>query len=239
MLRRTALPFIGYTYRAVPLLMEAAVKYPHKFAAVAVVGHSYDYIIGTNTPENEAKERSLMSERHQGQIYLPFMPDRMTKVINFRDHQTPTYLDITRWVPGGDVFDVKHGSGILPGVPASFQPSFGAYGSLYNSFMGWDPYRGQEIPGMGAGGWNAVAGNLRREFLPNNPIVPGSYSFNKLAEALSGKYPDLDLTDIGFPLNGKSYRESELKDKLPVWQALASVFGIKLIPANMLSLIHI
>ena len=53
-----------------------------------------------------------------------FMNPRMVKVPNFRDNQTPTYLDITRWIPGGDVFDVKHGSGVLPGIPAPFQPSF-------------------------------------------------------------------------------------------------------------------
>lgn len=233
LLRRTALPFIGYTYRAVPLLMEAAIKYPHKFAAIAIIGSAYDHVIGTTTPENEAKERALMPERYQGEIYLPFMPDRMTKVPNFRDHQTPTYLDITRWVPGGDVFDVKHGSGILPGIPASFQPSFGAYGSLYNSFMGWDPYLGQEVPGMGAGGWSSVVGNITKEFLPNNPLVYGSYSFNKVFEALSGKYENTDLTDIGFPLNGKSYQDSPVRDRIPVMQAIASVFGIKLIPANM------
>lgn len=233
-LRRTALPFLAYTYRVIPLIAEAAVKYPHKMAVIAGLGYAADYAVGLATPENEAKERKLMPERHQGKLYgAPFMNPRMVKVPNFRDNQTPTYLDITRWIPGGDVFDVKHGSGILPGIPAPFQPSFGAYGSIINSYQGYDPYRGQPIPGMGAGGWSAFVGNLYREFAPNNPIVPGSYSYNKLFEALSGANPDVDLTDIGFPLNGKTYRETALRDRLPVMQAVAAVFGIKLIPANM------
>ena len=86
---------------------------------------------------------------------------------------------------------------------------------------------------MGAGGWSAFVGNLYREFAPNNPLVPGSYSYNKIFEALSGANPDTDLTDIGFPLNGKTYRETPLRDRIPVMQAVASVFGIKLVPADM------
>ena len=58
-------------------------------------------------------------------------------------------------------------------------------------------------------------------------------NFNKVFEALSGKYENTDLTDIGFPLNGKSYQDSPVRDRIPVMQAIASVFGIKLIPANM------
>jgi len=234
LLRRTALPFLAYTYRVIPLIAEAGVKYPHKMAIIAGLGYGLDYAVGLQTPENEKKERALLPERQQGTIYgVPFMNDRMIKVPNLRDNQTPTYIDITRWIPGGDVFDVRHGSGVLPGIPAVFQPSFGAYGSLVNSIQGYDPFRGQPVPGMGAGGWTAFVGNLYKEFAPNNPLVPGSYSFNKIAESLSGNNPDLDLTDIGFPLNGKTYRESPLRDKLPVWQAVAATFGIKLIPANM------
>ena len=39
-LKRTALPFVSYTYRVMPLLAEAAIKRPHKYAKWAAYGYA-------------------------------------------------------------------------------------------------------------------------------------------------------------------------------------------------------
>ena len=40
------------------------------------------------------------------------------------------YLDVSRWIPAGDVLQVKEQGFRIPGVPAPFQPSGGAIGGV-------------------------------------------------------------------------------------------------------------
>tara|TARA_R110002020_G_scaffold85873_1_gene211522 strand:+ start:1685 stop:5851 length:4167 start_codon:yes stop_codon:yes gene_type:complete len=215
--RASALPFVAYTYRVVPLLAESALTNPAKYVKWAALGTALG-IIGHTFGKGDTKmERNYMSTRDQEKVYgMPFLPYRMIKV-PITIGGNPTYIDITRWTPGGDIFQVADGRGSWPGIPEPLQPSFGGLGAIISSMMGYDPFTGQTFPGLGAPGWfdfNTKLSNLAYEFIPNVAIIPGTYANAKVVKAFQGN-------------------ETAYTDNLTVVQALLDTFGVKLKPANL------
>lgn len=216
LMRNTATPFIAYTYGVVPRLAEAATTKPWKFAKWAAIGYGLNTVGEKYGGGDTKQERALMSERQKGNVFgVPFMPPQMMK-LPLNVNGTPQYLDVTRWVPGGDVMDVQEGQ-FIPGAPAPLQPSFGAAGSIAQAGFGIDAFKRKQLDGLGLG--NAedakVKGKfLAQQFLPNFPGVPGAYSTTKIADAVHGK-------------------PGPLGDNLPPWQATLQTLGIKLTPADL------
>ncbi len=227
-MRATATPFIAYTYRAVPLLAEAAAMRPWKFAKWAAIGWAMNEVGERKGGGDTAKERELMSGHQKGNIFgLPMFPPQQIKLptqllspevrqrIGVGD--TAQYLDVTRYVPGGDVFDMSGENQFIPGAPAPLQPSFGAAGSIAQAGFGIDAFRGKRLPGLGASKADdaRIKGSfLAEQFLPNNPLVPGSFAQDKIVRSVYGK-----PTPAG--------------DQLPLWQALAQTLGVKIRPADL------
>lgn len=215
-MRNTTHPFLAYTYRVVPLLAESAIKHPLKFAKWAAVGYALNHIGEKYGGGDTEKERRLMTEKEQGRIFgIGALPPQMVKM-PFQVGGTPQYLDVTRWVPGGDVFEnQKHG--FLPNAPAPLQPSFGAAGSIYKAGAGYDDFTGKKLPGLGVSAFEdaKIKGEyLVKQFVPNFPGVPGAYSTQKIMDAVRGK-------------------PNQVSDVLPVWQATIQSLGIKLKPADV------
>lgn len=219
-LRHTATPFIAYTYRAVPLITEAAVLRPWKFAKWAAAGWALNELGAAYGGGDEAAERKLLADRDQGNIFgMPFFPPRMIKM-PFQIDGKSQYLDVTRWIPGGDVL-VSEENQFIPGAPSPLQPSFGPVGSIMKAGLGYDDWRGKKLPGLGlsnARDWRIKGEYLLKDFTPNFPGVPGAYSTEKIAGAWRGK-----STPAG--------------DVLPWWQATMQSFGIKLKPADLEKLV--
>jgi hypothetical protein len=227
-LRHTATPFIAYTYRAVPLLTEAATLRPWKFAKWAAIGWALNELGERKGGGDTAKERALMPANQKGNVFgLPMFPPQQMKLptrllppevrarIGIDD--TPQYLDVTRWIPGGDVFDTSGENQFIPGAPAPLQPSFGAAGSIAQAGFGVDAFRGKRLPGLGASKADDArikVAYLAEQFLPNNPLVPGSYAQDKVIRSMYGK-----PTPMG--------------DQLPLWQAIAQTLGVKIRPADL------
>jgi hypothetical protein len=216
-LRGTALPFLAYTYRVVPLLAEAAVTQPAKYAKWAALGFGLN-MIGSNLGEgDEEAERKFMSERDQQKVFgMPFLPNRMVKV-PVTIGGNPTYIDITRWTPGGDIFEMNQGAGQWPGLPQPLQPSFGGAGAVITTMVGYEPFTGQPIAGLGAPGWfdfNTKFTNLAYEFIPNIALIPGTYANQKVVRAFQGA-------------------ETAYTDDLTRVQAVLDTLGVKLKPANL------
>ena len=216
-LRGTALPFLAYTYRVVPLLAEAAVTQPAKYAKWAALGFGLN-MIGSNLGEgDEEAERRFMSERDQQKVFgMPFLPNRMVKV-PVTIGGNPTYIDITRWTPGGDIFEMNQGSGQWPGLPQPLQPSFGGAGAVITTMVGYEPFTGQPIAGLGAPGWfdfNTKFTNLAYEFIPNIALIPGTYANQKVVRAFKEG-------------------ETAYTDNLTPIQAILDTLGVKLKPANL------
>ena len=233
-MRQTATPFLAYTYRIVPLLAETAVVRPWKYLKYAALGYglnSMGEIVGGG---DEKAERALMQEKQKGKFIFDFMPYREIKmpIPKFGDQpfEGPKYMNFTRFVPGGDIFDV--GGNLFPYLPAPIQPNFGLMGEVLSSMLGFDLYGQRKLRGLGINDWEdaKVKGkDLFQDLTPNIPFLPGSYSTQRIDSARKGKESPYRAKEtelealfrsIGFKLETKSIgklktlKASELNRKI-------------------------
>ena len=226
-LRRTVTPFLSYTYRVVPLLAEAAILRPHKFAKWAAIGYGLNEIGKQLGGGNEELERVTMRDELSKRVWgVPFMPPRMIKLPFKSNDGDAQYLDVSRLLPGGDIFEQREGEGFkLPLLPSPAQPG----GLLVDIplIMGTkkNPFTGQDIEGLGRRGMfgdslpiiKAIAQNLT----PNVAILPGSYAWKKMETAMATGEPF-------YSTPGSKYAA-----KYSPIEALAFTLGIKLRPQNI------
>lgn len=221
-MRRYTHPFLAFTYRATPLVAEAATKRPWKIAKWMAVGYGLNALGEKIAGGDTEKERARFAERERGRWWgMPFGPPQMVKM-PFRVDDTSQYLDVTRWIPGGDVFDTSTYGSFVEGVPQPLQPG-GPIVSGVRMAGGIDPFTGERMKGLGKGKTPTartindilvISKRLAEEFIPNAPGVPGAYSTKKIMRAARGEKP--------------VYGEN-----VPTWQAIAQSFGFKLKPADL------
>jgi hypothetical protein len=154
---------------------------------------------------------------------VPYMPPTVLRVPWNSNDGDSQYLDVSRWIPGGDIFEERETG--VPGVPAPLQPSFGLYGDIYNVAVArTDPFTGQEIEGLGLDeDGKAIAKALFKRLTPNLPIIPGSYSYEKIARSLR--------TDKGVE-KGELVPGSEYAVPYSFGESIAYSLGIKLRPQD-------
>ena len=237
-LRDFYIPFITYTYKAAPAMMRAVAKHPDRVAAMmgmltALNTIAYRKLYGSEAASQESLERANLADYYKGHtafgpqlVRLPWQTERGEAV----------FLDTARTFVGGDVFGVKRGIG--HGVP--YLDALG--GSLLGSnpivlmaaglTYGKDPFTGRDITPRT---WEASAsleakvqfardyvGFLANEIVPNSPFIPGTYSFDKIGNALvaAGAIPK----DVGQELGWTGLD----KDGQPVstWKSISNVLGI-------------
>jgi len=223
-LRRTATPFLSYTYRIVPLLAETATLRPHKFAKWAGIGYGLNEIGKQVAGGDPELERVTMRDEYSKTLWgVPYMPPTVLRVPWNSNDGDSQYLDVSRWIPGGDIFEERETG--VPGVPAPLQPSFGLYGDIYNVAVArTDPFTGQEIEGLGLDeDGKAIAKALFKRLTPNLPIIPGSYSYEKIARSLR--------TDKGVE-KGELVPGSEYAVPYSFGESIAYSLGIKLRPQD-------
>lgn len=68
-LRQTATPFLSYTYRVIPLLAEAAILRPHKFAKWAALGYGLNEVGKQLGGGNEELERVTMRDELSKRLF--------------------------------------------------------------------------------------------------------------------------------------------------------------------------
>ena len=187
-LRNLPTPFLAYTYRVIPILAETAVVRPWKFAKYAVIGYMLNNLGALLGEGDEEAERAAATENRQGRIFgLPILPHRNIKLPT---QDKSRYIDITRYVPGGDVLDL--GRGTIPGLPAPLQPSFGLAGDVLFPLIGYDIFKGDKLRGQGVSMFDdmLIRGKaVVEKNIPNFPFVPGAYSTRKIEEARVGDSP--------------------------------------------------
>ena len=227
-LRRTATPFLSYTYRVIPLLAEAAILRPHKFVKWAAVGYGLNEIGKELGGGNEELERVTMRNELSKKLYnIPFMPSRMIKLGWKSEAGDAQYLDVSRFVPGGDIFEQREGEGFqFPIIPAPFQPG----GLLVDIplLVGTkkNPFTGQPVEGLGLGEDNkAIFKAVLQNLTPNVAGLAGSYATNKINQARN-----IEEGEPFYNVPGSEYAA-----KYSPLEALAYSFGIKLRPQNILA----
>ena len=187
-MRNNVTPFLAYTYRIVPLLGETAVLRPWKYAKYMGLGYGLNAGGSYFAGGDEEAERALFSEGIEGNIFgLPGFPSKNIRMPINIDGKS-AYLDITRFVPGGDVLDIGTYSYLekIPGVPAPLQPSFGFFGDTLPALFGYDLFSGRKMKGLGdtlTDEFKIRGKQIIQNLTPNFPFFPGSYTSKAIERA--------------------------------------------------------
>jgi hypothetical protein len=133
-LRKTALPFIAFSYRAIPKLYDTAKNKPWKLMSLFIAMQALNMLGYSGSGGDEDKERKLLAKEKRGNIwgYGPVGVPKMIRMPWNDDHGSPVFLDIRRSIPVGDVADIEQSHGALPmpqwasigGIPALFAEFF-------------------------------------------------------------------------------------------------------------------
>jgi hypothetical protein len=185
--RRSILPFISYTYRAVPAITDAIMRRPWKLAKYVMVAEVANAMAYAVSGGDEEYERGSLRKEVKGDISFGLFPGgvpRMIRLPSNDQYGRPEFLDIRRWIPAGDVFDM-HNSSPLP-IPTWMHFAgplmIGAELALNRS-----SFTGQDIvdPLADDGGTKFLKylSFTAQAVMPSAPYIPGSWYWNRIAEA--------------------------------------------------------
>lgn len=185
-MRQTAWPFISFSYRAIPMLLETAGKRPHKLLKLMAVAGALNALGVLIAGGGDDEERKLLPEEKAGRIWG--MVPKLIRMPWNDDHGSPVYLDVRRFIPVGDVLDVGAGQSAIPMVPA-LQPGgpliiFGEVVFNKSAFTGKPITLETDTGGEQAG---KVVDHLWKAFAPNILGLPGTYATTGVMESLEGK----------------------------------------------------
>lgn len=218
-MRSTAWPFVSFTYRAVPMMLEIAGKKPHKLMKLMMIAGGLN-VLGSMLAggDDDDEERKMLPEEKAGKIWG--MVPKLVRMPWNDQHGHPVYLDIRRFIPVGDVFDVGQGHSavpILPGLQPGGPMALAAEVVVNRSMFTGKPITlDTDTPAQQA---VKVGDYLYKAFAPNILGLPGTYATTAVGDAAQGK------TDA-------------FGRQQSVAQAVASSFGVKLgsYPADVLKL---
>lgn len=186
--RRSVLPFISYTYRAVPVVARSVMLRPWKlakYATIAYAANALAYMVLGDEGDEDEERRSLRTEE-QGSTWLG--APRMMRLPWNDDYGNPVFLDVRRWVPAGDIFDMNQGQSAIP-VPAPLQ--FGGPLMLAGEFiLNRQAFTGQEITNDLTDDWWDKSAKVTdwawKSWMPSAPWIPGSWYWERIGNAMSG-----------------------------------------------------
>ena len=218
LMRETAMPFISYTYRAAPIIAETVVKRPWKIAKWGLILNAANDLAADD--EEYRTERKRYDELNMGFDVLA-MPGANT-LIKLPNEK---YLDVSRWVPAGDVLNTETQGFGVPGLPAPLQPSGGALGGIAKAVTGFDTFTKQMEPGVGSGSFRDDLGNLTsgrlgilaKEFLP---FYHQGFSVYNAYQANGQRHPTKNDKTLNESLLGavgikvQTYDEKKMKSRV-------------------------
>ena len=207
-------PFFSYTYKAVPMLIHTAMTRPDRLVAPIALLAGANWLGYLISGGDEDKERKGLPDYMQGRSGLGTQ-----KAIRmpFNVEGKPAFMDVTRRVPLGDLFDIQNQTNGLP-IPAPFMPSHPLL--TMSAAIAWnvDTFSGKDLVKKSDTAWEAAqtrAGYVYKQLTPNAPFVPGSYNFNKLMDSAAYTFD----TELG-PYTGRT----KAGDPVPLSTTLPDVF---------------
>ena len=210
--RNTVLPFISYSYRAVPVIMNSIAERPWKLAKYFTMAYMINSLAYILWPGDEEEERRSMSSQMQGDTWI-----QMPRAIRLWKNEVgdPVFWDIRRFIPGGDTLDTTQGHSAMP-MLAPLQmggPIMLAAEWALNkqSFTGREITDANDTLSEKAG---KTAMWAYRSWFPSAFWWPGSWYWSKISKAASG----------GRDVLGRDYSVAE---------AMSSSMGIKIAPHNV------
>ncbi|MBU3551393.1 LPD5 domain-containing protein [Polynucleobacter sp. MWH-Berg-3C6] len=187
LLKRTYSPFFAYTYKAIPMVLHTAMTRPDRLLApIALLGGA-NWLAYMVMGGDEEKERKGMPEYMQGRTAIGTQKSiRMP----FDIEGNPAFMDMSRRVPLGDLFDINNQTNGLP-LPAPFMPSHPVLSIMQAVIYNQDTFTGKDLVKKSDTKWEAAQARgayLYRQFAPNAPMILGSYNFNKLMDASANTF---------------------------------------------------
>lgn len=174
-MRRTALPFISFTYRAAPLLVRNMATKPWKFAKYMGLGYGLSILaygmLGGEA--DEEKEQRLLPEEMQGKSILG-APKLIRMPWNDKDGD-PVWLDVRRWLPGADIADLTNEQSAIPLPP--WLSAGGTLSLAIDLFSNTNRFGDEIVASTDSAGQAAekVADHIFKWAAPNLPLPgPGS-----------------------------------------------------------------
>jgi hypothetical protein len=256
LVRDFGIPFFAYTYKAIPALLHTSLVYPWRMAAPAALlwtANAAAYAIATgddgddwyerlrkylNDPahrkraqEQEELERENLPPWMRGRTAM-FMTQKTLRLGSDELTKLPLFIDVSRFIPGGDLFDVSPNAGGVP-FPQPFTPSHPLFTIATGMLANKDLFTGKEL--VDSNDTNMEAATKRADWLwkqVSPAIAAGNAHWergmNALAQASGGEIKWLPdpiaekYTGIG-------------RDGLPVQPHLAAAqtFGIKIRPIDL------
>lgn len=225
-MRRGPFPFIAFTYRVVPLLIDAFTNKPWKMVKYLSMGFALNALaygmLGSGG--DEEKERKLLPDEKSGNTLFVF--PRMLRMPWNDEHGSPVFLDVRRWIPGGDIMDLNGSKAAIPVPP--WMSVGGPIALLVEMISNRSQFTGKDIVGKtdSAGEKTLkIMDHLAKFIMPNLPIPnPLGYAADSIAmdRGLLQTYSWKSIQAAGTGETDAFGRERDLM------QALSSSFGVKL-----------
>lgn len=254
-IRDFGIPFFSYTYKAAPALLHTALTHPVRMAVPAALFWGINaaaYAIATGDDDDswqdtlkryltdpefraKAREKEKLEREHLppwNKGTTSMLTPKMIRLGMDEVTKLPLFIDVSRIIPGGDLFDVSPNAGGLP-IPQPVTPSHPLFTTMVAMLGNKDMFLGKDI--VDANDTRGEAASKRSAWLWKQltpAITAGNYHWergmNALAQANGGEVkwvPDIlggDATGIG-------------KDGNPVQPKLAAMqtFGVKVRPVDL------
>ncbi|MCB1341366.1 MAG: hypothetical protein KDK24_09945 [Pseudooceanicola sp.] len=182
--RRTLLPFLAYSYRAIPKVAQTVAERPWKLAKYFAITQALNMAAYALAPsgDDEEEERGSLFDGEDGDTWL--QTPRLMRM-PYLSNGNPVFLDIRRWVPAGDVFDTQGGD-----IPAWMQiggPLIAGLEMYFNKTL----FTGDEIVNDltdDVGERMAKRADFAwKAWMPSAPWIPNSWYQEKIARAIRGE----------------------------------------------------
>ena len=189
--KATALPFFSYTYKAAPALAHTALVQPWKIIKWAALfgglnAAAFAWLESDDQTEGQAHEREVLDDYMKGRTSLGIQ--KAVRLPVNADGGEALYLDMSRRVPLGDVFDATNQMGGLP-IPQPLTPNNPVLTTLMALVGNVDSFTGRQVVDRGVDtDWEALAKQgkwLVNQMMPNTPLLPGSYSWSKIMNGVA------------------------------------------------------
>jgi len=186
MMRSTALPFVAFTYRAAPMMLEIAAKKPWKLIKLGLLAGAINALGYMLSGGDEDDERKLLPEEKAGRIWG--ITPKLIRMPWNDANGSPVFLDIRRWIPVGDIFDAGQSHAALPILP-SMTPG-GPLALMAELMLNKQGFTGKSITLETDTAYEQAAkltDYLYKAFAPNIAVLPGTYAWTGISNAGSGK----------------------------------------------------
>lgn len=215
LIKRVYSPFFSYTYKALPMVIHTAMTRPDRLLLPIMLLGGANWLAYALMGGDEDEERRGMPDYLQGRTAIG-TPKAVRMPFNVGDR--PAFMDISRRVPLGDLFDLHNQTGGLA-VPAPFMPSHPLFTATAAMLLNMDTFTGKDLVKKSDTGWEAAETRANwawKQIAPNAPFVPGTWNFDKLMNGTANAFDTEMMGYTGYTKAG---------DPTPLSLALLDVAG--------------